>query len=127
MEVGGSAFHCVRSTYLVGSKAEPCQPPLLHTQNNLTSNAIFWAIKEGYKYRTVDATIMQLWACGFNAWGQLHFANEDGESPNSDGKPSVESRYRCPKDLDEFECVLVDSDIEVLKTSPSATLGECFP
>jgi hypothetical protein len=70
---------------------------------------------------------MQLWACGFNAWGQLHFANEGGESLNSDGKPSVDNKCHYPKDLEGFECVLVDSDIEVLKTSHSATLGEwCF-
>ena len=70
---------------------------------------------------------MQLWACGFNAWGQLHFANEGGESLNSDGTIQQPTLDSLPKDLEKFECVLVDPDIEVLKTSHSATLSEsCF-
>ena len=53
---------------------------------------------------------MELWASGFNAWNQLQF---DGELP-------VE-----PRDVDAFKCVLRDDkDIEVLRTSLSATLGK---
>jgi len=67
---------------------------------------------------------MQLWAYGFNAWGQLHFANKGEESRNPDGNPSVDRKCLYPKDLEGFECILVDPDIEVLKTSHSAVLGE---
>lgn len=66
---------------------------------------------------------MQLWACGFNAWRQLRFAHEVGESLNSD---EVTQEPIFGKDLEAFECVLDGSDIEVLKTSHSATLGELF-
>lgn len=72
---------------------------------------------------------MQLWACGFNAWGQLHFAGneaEAGECLNADGT-TQQSTLDLPKDLEEFECVLVDPDIEVIKTSHSAILSKsCF-
>ncbi|KAH7351074.1 regulator of chromosome condensation 1/beta-lactamase-inhibitor protein II [Rhexocercosporidium sp. MPI-PUGE-AT-0058] len=50
---------------------------------------------------------MELWASGFNAWGQLDF---------SEGK-GLDSR-----DLKTFKCVLRDKHIEVLRTSISATL-----
>jgi hypothetical protein len=63
---------------------------------------------------------MELWAYGFNAWGQLDFAN--AESLSSDGMPEQDS---LPKDLKQFECVLSDNEIDVLKTSISSTLGEC--
>ncbi|KAG4433888.1 hypothetical protein IFR05_010625 [Cadophora sp. M221] len=50
---------------------------------------------------------MELWASGFNAWGQLDF---------SEGK-GLDSR-----DLETFKCVLKDKHIEILRTSISATL-----
>jgi len=66
---------------------------------------------------------MQLWACGFNAWGQLHFADDEAsECLNSDGTTQRSILDDLPKDLEKFECVLVDPDIEVLKSSHSAIL-----
>ncbi|TVY46061.1 E3 ubiquitin-protein ligase [Lachnellula occidentalis] len=66
---------------------------------------------------------MQLWACGFNAWGQLQFAdNKHAECLNSDGTTQQPTLNDLPKDLEKFECVLVDPNIEVLKTSHSATI-----
>ncbi|KAH9212492.1 regulator of chromosome condensation 1/beta-lactamase-inhibitor protein II [Leptodontidium sp. 2 PMI_412] len=50
---------------------------------------------------------MELWASGFNAWGQLDF---------SEGK-GLDSR-----DLKTFKCVLRDKHIEILRTSISAAL-----
>jgi len=52
---------------------------------------------------------MELWAQGFNAWNQLEFEKEPAHNP---------------RDLDEFQCLLVDESIEVLRTSLSATLGK---
>jgi hypothetical protein len=53
---------------------------------------------------------MELWASGFNAWNQLQF---NGELPSD------------PQDLNVFKCVLTDDkDIEVVRTSLSATLGK---
>lgn len=51
----------------------------------------------------------ELWATGFNAWGQLDF-EEASES--------------APRDLKEFKCILKDeSSIEVIHTTLSASLG----
>ncbi len=50
---------------------------------------------------------MELWANGFNAWGQLDL----GEVQEGD-----------PRDLKEFKCLLSDPHIEVLWTSLSAIL-----
>jgi hypothetical protein len=52
---------------------------------------------------------MELWASGFNAWNQLQF----------DGELQAE-----PRDLSEFSCVLKDQQVELLKTSLSATVGK---
>ena len=52
---------------------------------------------------------MELWACGFNAWSQLHL----------DGELQAE-----PQDLSQFTCALKDEHIEILRTSLSATVGE---
>jgi len=52
---------------------------------------------------------MELWATGFNAWSQLQF---DGELHTAQ-----------PRDLQSFESVLKDEEIEVLRASLSATLG----
>jgi hypothetical protein len=52
---------------------------------------------------------MELWATGFNAWSQLQF---DGELPAQ------------PRDMREFSSVLKDEQIEILRTSISATLGK---
>jgi hypothetical protein len=61
---------------------------------------------------------MELWASGFNAFGQLDFANAG--SLSSDGMPEQDFM---PKDLNQFECILSDKEVDVLKTSLSATLG----
>ncbi|KAE9375386.1 RCC1/BLIP-II [Stipitochalara longipes BDJ] len=50
---------------------------------------------------------MELWASGFNAWGQLDFQ----------GEASMKS-----SDLRTFKCVLQSEHIEILRTSLSATL-----
>ncbi|PVH89350.1 RCC1/BLIP-II [Cadophora sp. DSE1049] len=50
---------------------------------------------------------MELWASGFNAWGQLDFSGENG----------LDSW-----DVKTFKCVLEDKQIEILRTSISATL-----
>jgi hypothetical protein len=50
---------------------------------------------------------MELWACGFNAWGQLDF----GE------KLSLEST-----DLNTFKCVFIDQRIEILHMGLSSIL-----
>lgn len=50
---------------------------------------------------------MELWASGFNAWGQLEFSGGNG----------LDS-----KDLTVFKRVLEDKQIEILRTSLSATL-----
>lgn len=52
--------------------------------------------------------MMELWASGFNAWGQLDF-----ELPQTG-----------PRDLKAFKCILRDERIEILCTSLSATLGK---
>jgi hypothetical protein len=54
---------------------------------------------------------MELWATGFNAWNQLQF---DGELQAQ------------PRDLQKFSPMLKDNQIEILRTSLSATLGK-FP
>jgi hypothetical protein len=55
---------------------------------------------------------MELWASGFDAWGQLAF-----EEPET-----------APRDLQDFKCVLRDEAIEIIRTTLSATLGRsCFP
>lgn len=51
---------------------------------------------------------MELWASGFNAWGQLDFE----ELPET-----------APRDLKEFKCILRDEYIEIIRTTLSATLG----
>jgi hypothetical protein len=50
---------------------------------------------------------MELWACGFNAWGQLDF----GE------KFSLAS-----PDLNTFKCVFIDQRIEILHMGLSSIL-----
>jgi len=62
---------------------------------------------------------LRLWACGFNAWGQLDFANAG--SLSSDGMPE---QGVLPQDLEHFVCILSDNEIDVLETSMSSTLGE---
>jgi len=52
---------------------------------------------------------MELWACGFNAWGQLSFQ----ETPFED-----------TRDLNAFQCILEEETIEVVRSSVSAILGE---
>jgi len=52
---------------------------------------------------------MELWATGFNAWGQLDF---QGES------------FLAPADLRTFNCILRSKHLEMLRTSLSATLGK---
>lgn len=52
---------------------------------------------------------MELWASGFNAWGQLDFEQ----------LPETEHR-----DLKEFKCILKDERIELVRTTLSATLGK---
>ncbi|RDL39007.1 uncharacterized protein BP5553_03347 [Venustampulla echinocandica] len=56
---------------------------------------------------------MELWACGFNAWGQLEFgsAHADAHSP---------ADHR--QDVTSFQCVLTDPVIEFIRGSVSATL-----
>lgn len=57
---------------------------------------------------------MELWATGFNAWGQLDF----------------EVLETGPRDLKAFKCILTDDRVEILCTALSATLGkpyECLP
>jgi hypothetical protein len=51
---------------------------------------------------------MELWASGFNAWGQLDF----------------ESTPSLPSDLKAFKCILQYKQIELLLTTESATLGK---
>lgn len=53
---------------------------------------------------------MELWASGFNAWGNLDFSR---------GEARVE-----PRDLKAFKCVLRDKSIRILRTRVSATLGK---
>lgn len=53
--------------------------------------------------------MMELWASGFNAWGQLNISGGNG----------LDSR-----DLKTFKCVLEDEHIEILRTSLSATLSK---
>ncbi|KAF8856482.1 RCC1/BLIP-II [Acephala macrosclerotiorum] len=50
---------------------------------------------------------MELWATGFNAWGQLNFEQ----------LPGTEDR-----DLKEFKCILRDERIDLVRTTLSATL-----
>ena len=52
---------------------------------------------------------MELWACGFNAWGQLQVEGDLSSDPH---------------DLYRFQPVLEDRRIEILKTAMSATLGK---
>jgi hypothetical protein len=52
---------------------------------------------------------MELWACGFNAWGQLQL---EGDFPSD------------PHDLHAFQLLLEDRSIEILKTAVSATLSK---
>jgi len=52
---------------------------------------------------------MELWACGFNAWGQLQI---EGDLPSD------------PHDLHAFQLLLEDRSIEILKTAVSATLSK---
>lgn len=52
---------------------------------------------------------MELWASGFNAWGQLDFDKVPGSFP---------------RDLKEFRCIMTEERIEVVCTSLSATLGK---
>ena len=63
-------------------------------------------LRRGTRKSLLD--VMELWATGFNAWSQLQF---DGELPAQ------------PCDLREFSSVLKDEQIEILRTSISATLG----
>jgi len=55
---------------------------------------------------------MELWATGFNAWGQLQF---DEFSANE------------AQDLTEFSCILREQSFKILKTSLSATVGKSKP
>jgi hypothetical protein len=50
---------------------------------------------------------MELYACGFNAWNQLHI---DGNDPDE------------PYDLLEFKSVFTDPEITVLRAGLSSTL-----
>ncbi|KUJ18274.1 RCC1/BLIP-II protein [Mollisia scopiformis] len=50
---------------------------------------------------------MELWASGFNAWGQLDFEEVPGIGH---------------RDLKEFKCILTDKRIEIVRTTLSATL-----
>lgn len=52
---------------------------------------------------------MELWASGFNAWGQLDFQDQSS------------TQYR---DLKNFRCVYQDECIEILRTTLSATLSK---
>jgi len=52
---------------------------------------------------------MELWACGFNAWGQLNFEKEDQSDE--------------PHDVSELRCVLKVEKIESVYSSISGTLG----
>jgi hypothetical protein len=52
--------------------------------------------------------MMELWACGFNAWGQLSFEDVVEEEP---------------RDFHSFKCILKDKNIEILRTTLSQTLG----
>ena len=56
---------------------------------------------------------MELFACGFNAWNQLLFDN----GPNSVHEDE-------PYDFMEFQCVIKDQNIQVLRAGFSATLGQ---
>ena len=59
--------------------------------------------------------MMELWACGFNAWHQLQFGTELPINNNTNNKN--------PPDLPTFQCILKDALIELLRTSFSAILG----
>lgn len=59
---------------------------------------------------TANSAMMELWCCGFNAWGQLVFKDD---------------LSTVPRDMNAFECVASDSkNIEILRTTLSATLGK---
>jgi hypothetical protein len=70
--------------------------------------ASFYIYPLGWRTRKCMLGVMELWATGFNAWSQLHF---DGELPAQ------------PRDLQAFKSVLKGEQIEILRTSLSATLG----
>jgi hypothetical protein len=52
---------------------------------------------------------MELYACGFNAWNQVSFSDGNEEELN---------------DLHEFQCVLRDGQIEILRAAFTSTLGK---
>lgn len=53
---------------------------------------------------------MELWASGFNAFGQLDF--EEGE------------KSILPEDLKTFKCLLKEAHVKLICASISATIGE---
>lgn len=53
--------------------------------------------------------MMELYACGFNAWNQLRFDSSQAEEPY---------------DMWQFEKVLEDERIEIWRAGFSSTLGE---
>jgi hypothetical protein len=54
--------------------------------------------------------MMELYACGFNAWNQLRFDDEYEEEPY---------------DLWQFENVLKNERLDVWRADFSSTLGKC--
>ncbi len=61
--------------------------------------------------------MMELWASGFNAWGQLDF-----ESPSRAADSPVKTR-----DLTKFKCILRDEHIEIIQANLSVVLGNVVP
>lgn len=57
---------------------------------------------------------MELWVTGLNAWNQLNCENQGDHTSN-------------PEDLHDFQCVLKDENIDVLRTSVSSLLSKSPP
>ncbi len=58
--------------------------------------------------------MMELWASGFNAWGQLDF---ELSAPAAGSPEGI-------RDLSSFKCILRDKHIEIIQASLSAVLGK---
>ena len=83
-----------------GKKADGCAAILNRSQ------LFVYKVQLALEKSVLGSVMTELWACGFNAWGQLNFEE----------KYSLGSH-----DLPRFKCIHRDDSIEVLHDSISAT------